>query len=103
MGLLQEDWAGGAPGRKDVLAQASSSVLVLCAHQRSILSSDSDWWHWEGAGSCRRDWSSRTGCGLELPVVLPGAGAPLRLHRVTFLCIPSDEMNANMTLILSVA
>lgn len=35
-------------------------------------------------------------------MTLPGAGAPPRLYGVTFLHIPTDEMNVNMKLILSI-
>ena len=35
-------------------------------------------------------------------MALLGAGAPLRLRGVTFLHTPSDEMNANMKLVLSI-
>lgn len=59
-------------------------------------------WHWEGAGSCRRDGGSGRICGLEFPVALPGAGAPLGLRGMTFLHTPSDEINVNMKLILSI-
>lgn len=35
--------------------------------------------------------------------MLPSVGAPLRrLHGVTFLCTPSDEVNASVKLILSI-
>lgn len=79
----------------------------MCAQQRLILNGDSDWcWVALGcAGSRRRDWGSGRTCGLgaqELPVALPGAGSPLGLHGVTFLHTPSDEVDVNMKMILSI-
>ena len=73
-------------GRGGCVAQAGTLGPMLCAQQRPVLSGDSDWC-WTalgGAGSCRRDWESRRICGLELPMALPGAGAPLGLREVTF-------------------
>lgn len=76
-------------GRTCWLGQALWAWCCVLSKDRSLAVTQAGvGWHWEGAGSCRRDWASGRICGLELPVALPGAGALLGLCGVTFLHYP---------------
>lgn len=55
---------------------------------------------WEGSGRVRGP--AALGIGENLWLDTAQCWSPLRPHEVTFLCVPSDEMNVNLKLILSV-